>query len=135
MRWSAASEAPSAVPDGEYHGEVIDDDGIGQEPVRVKAKLTVVGDGIEVNFAGSDSQVKTNMNNPFASTEAAAIACLKSATDPDVINDGSTWAIKVMAPIGQRSSTRRPSPGPRAPSAATASSMRLRWRWKWCRNG
>ncbi|MEC7573468.1 MAG: hydantoinase B/oxoprolinase family protein, partial [Pseudomonadota bacterium] len=43
-----------AVPDGEYHGEaMIDDDGIGQEPVRVKAKLTVVGDGIEVDFAGS----------------------------------------------------------------------------------
>ena len=87
-----------AVPDGEYHGEaMIDDDGIGQEPVRVKAKLTVVGDGIEVDFAGSDSQVKTNMNNPFASTEAAAIACLKSVlTDPDVpINDGSTRAIKL----------------------------------------
>ena len=41
-----------AVPDGEYHGEaMIDDDGIGQAPVRVKAKLTVDGDGIEVDFA------------------------------------------------------------------------------------
>ncbi|MDP7393554.1 MAG: hydantoinase B/oxoprolinase family protein, partial [Alphaproteobacteria bacterium] len=92
-----------AVPDGEYHGEaMIDDDGIRQEPVRVKAKLTVAGDGIEVDFAGSDPQVKTNMNNPFASTEAAAIACLKSVlTDPDVpINDGSTRAIKVTAPLG-----------------------------------
>ncbi|MEC8373068.1 MAG: hydantoinase B/oxoprolinase family protein, partial [Pseudomonadota bacterium] len=102
-----------AVPDGEYHGEaMIDDDGIGQEPVRVKAKLTVVGDGIEVDFAGSDSQVKTNMNNPFASTEAAAIACLKSVlTDPDVpINDGSTRAIKVMAPLGSVLNPTPPAP-------------------------
>ena len=102
-----------AVPDGEYHGEaMIDDDGIGQEPVRVKAKLTVEGDGIEVDFAGSDRQVKTNMNNPFASTEAAAIACLKSVlTDPDVpINDGSTRAIKVAAPLGSILNPTPPAP-------------------------
>ena len=102
-----------AVPDGEYHGEaMIDDDGIGQVPVRVKAKLTVEGDGIEVDFAGSDPQVKTNMNNPFASTEAAAIACLKSVlTDPDVpINDGSTRAIKVTAPLGSVLNPTPPAP-------------------------
>ena len=91
---------------------MIDDDGIGQEPVRVKAKLSVEGDGIEVDFAGSDSQVKTNMNNPFASTEAAAIACLKSVlTDPDVpINDGSTRAIKVTAPLGSVLNPTSPAP-------------------------
>jgi len=92
-----------AVPDGVYEGEaMIDDDGIGQEPVHIKAKLTIMGDNIEIDFVGSDPQVKTNMNNPFASTEAAAIACLKSVlTDPDVpINDGSTRAIKVIAPLG-----------------------------------
>ena len=102
-----------AVPDGEYHGDaMIDDDGIGQAPVRVKAKLTVEGDGIEVDFAGSDPQVKTNMNNPFASTEAAAIACLKSVlTDPDVpINDGSTRAIKVTAPLGSVLNPTPPAP-------------------------
>ena len=102
-----------AVPDGEYHGEaMIDDDGIGQVPVRVKAKLTVEGDGIEVDFTGSDPQVKTNMNNPFASTEAAAIACLKSVlTDPDVpINDGSTRAIKVTAPLGSVLNPTPPAP-------------------------
>ena len=71
-----------AVPDGTYTGEaMLDDDGIGQEPVRIKAKLTVEGDGIEVDFAGSDPQVKTNMNNPFASTEAAAIACSEIGAD------------------------------------------------------
>ena len=102
-----------AVPDGEYHGEaMIDDDGIGQAPVRVKAKLMVEGDGIEVDFTGSDPQVKTNMNNPFASTEAAAIACLKSVlTDPDVpINDGSTRAIKVTAPLGSVLNPTPPAP-------------------------
>jgi N-methylhydantoinase B len=102
-----------AVPDGIYTGEaMLDDDGIGQEPVRIKAKLTIDGDGIEVDFAGSDPQVKTNINNPFASTEAAAIACLKSVlTDPDVpINDGSTRAIKVTAPKGSILNPLPPAP-------------------------
>ena len=102
-----------AVPDGIYTGEaMLDDDGIGQEPVRIKAKLTIDGDGIEIDFAGSDPQVKTNINNPFASTEAAAIACLKSVlTDPDVpINDGSTRAIKVTAPKGSILNPLPPAP-------------------------
>jgi N-methylhydantoinase B len=102
-----------AVPDGTYTGEaMLDDDGIGQEPVRIKAKLTIDGDGIEVDFTGSDPQVKTNMNNPFASTEAAVIACLKSVlTDPDVpINDGSTRAIKVTAPKGSILNPLPPAP-------------------------
>ena len=101
------------LPDGVYTGEaMMDDDGIGQEPVRIKAKLTVDGDNIEVDFAGSDGQVKTNMNNPFASTEASAIACLKSVlTDPDVpINDGSTRAIKVAAPLGSVLNPTPPAP-------------------------
>ena len=105
--------AIGAVPDGTYTGEaMLDDDGIGQEPVRIKAKLTIDGDGIEVDFTGSDPQVKTNMNNPFASTEAAAIACLKSVlTDPDVpINDGSTRAIKVTAPKGSILNPLPPAP-------------------------
>lgn len=102
-----------AVPDGIYTGEaMLDDDGIGQEPVRIKAKLTIDGDGIEIDFAGSDPQVKTNINNPVASTEAAAIACLKSVlTDPDVpINDGSTRAIKVTAPKGSILNPLPPAP-------------------------
>jgi len=105
--------AIGAVPDGTYTGEaMLDDDGIGQEPVRIKAKLTINGDEIEVDFTGSDPQVKTNMNNPFASTEAAAIACLKSVlTDPDVpINDGSTRAIKVTAPKGSILNPLPPAP-------------------------
>jgi len=102
-----------AVPDGIYEGEaMMDDDGIGEAPVRIKAKLTIAGDGIEVDFAGTDPQVKTNMNNPFASTEAAAVACLKSVlTDPDVpINDGSTRAIKVTAPKGSILNPNPPAP-------------------------
>ena len=105
--------AISSVPDGVYEGDaMLDDDGIGQEPVYIRAKLTVEGTSIEVDFSGSAPQVKSNMNNPFASTEAATIACLKSVlTDPDVpINDGSTRAINVVAPYGSVLNPMPPAP-------------------------
>ena len=101
------------APDWVYTGEaVIDDDGIGQEPVRVKARLTIDGDGIDVDFDGTDSQVKSNINNPFASTEASVIACLKSVlTDADVpINDGSSRAIRIRAPKGSVLNPNPPAP-------------------------
>ena len=102
-----------SLPDGNYEGSAcMDDDGIGQELIQIKSTVTVAGDSIEVNFSGSAPQVKTNINNPFASTEAAVVACLKSVlTDPDVpINDGSTRAIKVTAPLGSVLNPTRPAP-------------------------
>ena len=41
------------VPDGEYFGEdAIDDDGLSDEPLVVKAKVTVQGDSVHVDFDG-----------------------------------------------------------------------------------
>ena len=46
------------LPDGVYTGEaMMDDDGIGHEPIRIKAKLTVDGDNIEVDFAAGCNMV------------------------------------------------------------------------------
>ena len=43
------------VPDGEYFGEdAVDDDGISDTPLHVKAKVTVKGENIEVDFDGGD---------------------------------------------------------------------------------
>ena len=105
--------AISAAPDGSWCGEaVMDDDGIGETPVTIRARVTIAGDGVTVDFAGTDGQLRTNMNNPLASTEAAAIACLKSVlTDADVpINDGTTRAIRIETPKGCLLNPERPAP-------------------------
>ena len=91
------------LPDGTYCAQAaMDDDGIGDTPVVVRTQVTIEGDAIDIRFDGTDPQVSTNLNNPFASTFAAAVACAKSVlTDPDIpFNDGVSRVISVDAPLG-----------------------------------
>ena len=101
------------LPDGTYCGEAaMDDDGIGDLPVFIHAQVSVQGDGIEITFDGTDAQVATNLNNPFASTFAAAVACTKAVlTDPDIpFNDGVARVISVSAPYGSVLNPKPPAP-------------------------
>lgn len=105
--------AIEGIPDGEYFGEDwMDDDGIGDEPIPVRAKITVRGSDLEVDFAGTGDQVKTNLNNPFASTVGATAACVKSVlTDPDIpYNGGCDRVLTVSAPYGSILNPRPPAP-------------------------
>ena len=105
--------AISKVDDGDYYGEDwLDDDGVGDMPVAVRAKVSVQGSEIAIDFTGTDAQVKTNLNNPFASTVGAAAACIKSVlTDPDIpYNGGCDRVIHVSAPYGSILNPRPPAP-------------------------
>ena len=91
------------IPDGEYSGECIaDDDGIHDEPIRIRVKVTVAGSELAVDYTGSSDQVVTAINCPMASTISATYSALKMIlTDPLVpINDGAYRPIKVSAPKG-----------------------------------
>ena len=105
--------AIAQVPDGVYHGEdAIDDDGTGSEPLPVRATVTVSGDSIAVDFAGTHDQVKSNINNPFASTVGACASVIKSVlTDADIpFNSGAHRAISVTAPYGSLLNPKPPAP-------------------------
>lgn len=105
--------AIATVPDGTYHGEAqLDDDGLGSGPVIVKAAVTVSGDSIAVDFAGTSPQVGTNLNCPFASLISASVSCLKAAlTSPDIpFNDGALRPITVTAPKGSLLNPNHPAP-------------------------
>ncbi len=105
--------AIAAAPDGTYTGEAwLDDDGRGDEPVPVRANLTIDGEAISVDFTGTAAQVRTNMNSPFASTVSSAIACIKAVlTDPDIpFNEGAERAITVTAPYGSILNPKPPAP-------------------------
>ena len=105
--------AIATVPDGVYEGEaIIDDDGLGKDPLRVRATVTIDGDQVRVDFAGTASQTQTNINCPFASTIAAALSCVKSVlTSPDIpFNEGSKRPITVTAPYGSLVNPRPPAP-------------------------
>jgi N-methylhydantoinase B len=105
--------AIAAVPDGIYEGEaVLDDDGVGHEPLVVRATVTVAGDQVNVDFGGTSPQAPTNINCPFASTIAAALSCVKSVlTSPDIpFNEGSKRPVTVTAPLGCLVNPRAPAP-------------------------
>ncbi|MBU2533784.1 MAG: hydantoinase B/oxoprolinase family protein, partial [Alphaproteobacteria bacterium] len=102
-----------ALPNGIYRAEAaIDDDGLGSPPVVVRTEVEVRDDEIAVRFDGTDPQVATNLNCPFASTFAATVACIKSVlTDADIpFNDGFARAISVDAPLGCLLNPRSPAP-------------------------
>lgn len=101
------------VPDGVYHGEAyVDDDGLSDEPLKVRAKVTVKGDSIAVDFDGTCAQVRRNLNCPWASTISATLAAIKSAlTSPDIpFNEGVKRPISITAPKGSLVNPNYPAP-------------------------
>ena len=99
----AMRTAITRVPDGDYYGEcVADDDGIHDEPILIKVKVSVTGSDMMVDYEGTSNQVITAINCPVASTVSATYSALKMIlTDPSVpINDGAYRPIKVRAPKG-----------------------------------
>jgi N-methylhydantoinase B len=103
----------ATIPDGVYVGEdAIDDDGLDDVPLPIRATVTISGDRMSVDFTGTRAQVKTNMNAPFASTVSATLACVKSVlTGEDVpFNEGANRAIAITAPKGCLLNPNPPAP-------------------------
>ena len=90
------------IPDGTYTFEdACDGDGLTEEPIRLRATVTVDGDSIHVDFTGSSPQVRGGMNAPIAVTMSAtcyAVRCLTAPDEPE--SSGAYRAVTVTAPLG-----------------------------------
>ena len=99
-----AREAIRAIPDGVYQAvDFVDDNGFTDEALRVCVTVTVEGDGIAFDFAGSAPQTRGMINSPVASTISAAFGAmgilLGGGTIP--VNDGLYRPIRrVDVPYG-----------------------------------
>jgi N-methylhydantoinase B len=91
-----------AVPDGEYEAEDwLDDDGVEDEPVRVRCRLTVRGDSAELDFSGTSRQTAGNSSTPWAMAASCAHLSLMSLLDPTIpSNGGSLRPIDMVLPPG-----------------------------------
>lgn len=95
----AMRSAIRAVPDGTYHAEAVSD-GI-DAPIRLKMALTIKGDEIAIDYAGSDAQVQKSINVCLAYTTAYTSYGVKAVLCPDVPNnDGALAPLTVTAPPG-----------------------------------
>jgi N-methylhydantoinase B len=95
-------DAIRTIPPGRYSfADVMDDDGLGTTDIRIEVAITVDGERIHFDFAGSHKQVAGNINLTLIGTRAAACYCIKALLDPDVPNNqGVINAIEVTAPEG-----------------------------------
>ena len=103
----------ASIPDGTYVGEdAVDDDGLSEVPLRVRASVTIAGDSLTVDYGGTCNQVATNLNAPFASTVGATLSALKSALTSDDVpyNEGVFRAVQIEAPLGSLLNPRFPAP-------------------------
>jgi len=106
----AMRKAISQIKDGTYHAEAISD-GIDQ-PIRLKMALTVKGEEIHIDFAGSDAQVQKSINVCLAYTIAYTSYGVKAVLCPDVPNnDGALAPLTITAPLGSILNSTPPAAG------------------------
>lgn len=105
----AMRAAIAALPDGS-HGFGITLDGFGT-PIVLKARVTIAGDQVTVDYEGSSPGVDLGINVGFNYTVAYTTYGVKCAIAPDVPNNaGSFHPIRTLAPKGSILNAQRPAP-------------------------
>jgi N-methylhydantoinase B len=104
-------DAVAAIPDGRFEYEFhLENGGGSPEPVRARVAVTVRGDRLAVDFAGSSPTVRGPVNTGPAMAPMMTFACLKSLLDPDgAINAGAMAPIDVALPTGSYLNAERPA--------------------------
>jgi N-methylhydantoinase B len=105
------------VPDGVYRFEdFLDDYGPGTEPLRIAVAITVGGDAMEIDYAGTSPQTPSGLNSYINYTRSYSYAAVKCLTDPfGPMNEGALRPVTVKVPEGSFLNPRPPAGGgPRA---------------------
>jgi N-methylhydantoinase B len=96
---------------GQYAAEdFLDDDGFGDQPVPIRATVTIESDKISVDFADTARQIQGPLNAVLAVTASATYYALRCLTDPDIpSNAGCARPIVIRAPEGTIVNARHPA--------------------------
>ena len=95
--------ALAELPDGEWSFEdFIDDDGVDYgKPIRLFVTVKKRGNGMTVDWTGTNPQVKGAINNTLSFTKAASYCAVRSVLPPGIPNnEGVFRAIAVICPPG-----------------------------------
>lgn len=90
------------IPDGRYCAtDWIDGLGERPEPLRIEVCVTVAGEEIDIDFAGTSAQVPAAINCPIAMVRSSAYCAIRCITSPDIPNcDGYMRPVHIRAPRG-----------------------------------
>jgi N-methylhydantoinase B len=105
----ATLDAIGRLPDGCWDARM-QLDGY-EHAIELRARLTIAGDRLEVDYAGSSPASGRGINSPKCYTDAYSVFGLKCLIAPEVPNNaGSLEPFRVVAPEGTVVSPQRPSP-------------------------
>lgn len=101
----------AALPDGVYRfARAMDDDGFPGEPVPIVCTVTVTGDMLALDFAGSGPEARGAINLPDSALKASVYYCVKAVLDPGLMpNQGIIDQIRITAPEGSIVNPRPPA--------------------------
>ncbi|MEM2818910.1 MAG: hydantoinase B/oxoprolinase family protein, partial [Nitrososphaerota archaeon] len=99
------------LPKGVFEAEdYLDDDGLTDEPVYVRVKVTITDEEFLADFTGSGS-VKGSIASPYPATVSGVRETYMAVTDPHVdLNGGYFKPLKVIAPEGSAFNPVKPAP-------------------------
>jgi N-methylhydantoinase B len=106
----AMRRAIAAVPDGSYRA-VLEADGFDEQTTRLACAVSVTGETMHIDYAGTSPQIDRGINCVLNYTHAYSVYPIKCALDPFTPrNEGSYRAITVAAPEGSILNPRFPAP-------------------------
>jgi len=90
------------LPHGVFKAEdTVDDDGITDNPVSVRVKVTVSEKDFIIDLRGSGKQAKGSINCPWCATVSAGRAVFKAVIDPHgPVSDGNFRPLRILAEEG-----------------------------------
>jgi N-methylhydantoinase B len=101
--------AVARLPNGRFDAADALEAADGSE-LELRVAVTVRGDELELDFAGTTPQHDGNLNCPLAVTRSACYFVVRCVTDPDVPASGGAFApVHVVAPEGSLVNARRPA--------------------------
>ena len=101
--------AIARLPDGRFEAaDLLEPAGGGE--LELHAAVTIAGNGLEIDFAGTGAQHQGNLNCPLAVTRSACYFVVRCLTDPDVPASGGAFVpVRVLAPEGTVVNARPPA--------------------------
>jgi N-methylhydantoinase B len=95
--------ALGGLSDGSHSAEDVLEDDAGRvaRDLVLRVEATIAGEGLRLDFTGTDPQVAGNLNCPLSVTKSAAYFAVRALIDPDAPpSAGAYRPIEVLAPEG-----------------------------------
>jgi N-methylhydantoinase B len=107
-----ARECLAALPKGTYQAEdCMDDDGLSDDPIPIRVKITIDEHSFIADFTGSSPQVAGPINGTWARLQSSCRVVFKAITAPEYPNnEGCFRPVRVVCPEGTIFTAKRPAP-------------------------